>query len=405
MAMHGAIANNFLRRPLTILFLGGLLALLLAGCVNAPTYQDRQPPAAAPGSPTLAVQPGQGSGGQQVQVLGTNWPANQLIMVHLEDEQGRSGFMAAANTDAAGQLITGFTWPVSQRWQQPGTVQVVANSPGERHTAETTFTVLAPGQQAPVAEDPPAEEIPAEEAPTPEATPSPDEPTPTPLPALAVAPPIASPDVDAFWMETPPVLDGDLSEWVGIQGYLSPFIVEQHPEWHGNLDVEAIWRLGWDENALYFGVSVADDLIVQENIPQFAYFGDSLEIELATDIANRGNVVTRRDFQYIISPGNFRDLPPAAYRFQGTPEGRLTDAPGTLARVAALRTERGYNLEFSIPWSDINVTAHSGFAMGAALNVNDNDVPGSVRIQYLMLSNVSTRQWSTPSSWGTLTLR
>ena len=48
---------------------------------------------------------------------------------------------------------------------------------------------------------------------------------------------------------------------------------------------------------------------------------------------------------------------------------------------------------------------HSGFSLGAALNVNDNDVPGSQRIQYLMLANVPERQWSTPSSWGTLTLR
>jgi hypothetical protein len=359
----------------------------------------------AQAGPRLTVNPTGGWAGQYVEIRGSGWPANQLIMVYLEDETGRSGFMAASNSDANGNLTTGFTWPLSERWLQPGPVRMVARGSNDDITAETTFAVGRPGEEAP-APIPTVEGTPATETPVPGETSQPTPtPTPTPTPATAESAPIVSEQVDATRLTNPPVIDGNLDEWTGGQEYVSPFIVEQRPEWDRSLDVEALWRLGWDDNALYFGVTVADDLIVQENIPQFAYFGDSLEIELATDIANRGDAVTRRDFQYIITPGNFNDLPPAAYRFQGNDEGRLIDAPGTLARVAARRTDSGYNLEFSIPWSDINVRPNSGFSLGAALNVNDNDVPGSQRIQFLMLSNVPGRQWSIPSSWGTLTLR
>jgi hypothetical protein len=398
------MAHNF-RRSLYAVRITCFLTLLfwLSACtaqtdapIGRPTTQ-----AAAQAGPTLAVNPAGGWAGQFVEISGSGWPANQLIMVYLEDESGRSGFMAASNSDAGGNLTTGFTWPLSERWLQPGPVRLVARGSNEQASAETTFQVGRPGEEAPTP-SPAAGEIS-----TPETTPTGEgePPTPTPTAIPADPSPIATENVEATRLDSPPILDGNLDEWAGIQGYSSPFIVEQRPEWDGSLDVEAIWRLGWDDDALYFGVAVTDDLIVQENSPQFAYFGDSLEIELATDIANRGDVVTRRDFQFIISPGNFSDLPPAAYRFQGTPEGRLTDAPGTLTRVAARRTDRGYNLEFAIPWRDLNLAPNNGFSLGAALDVNDNDVPGSQRIQYLMLSNVPRRQWSTPSSWGTLTLR
>lgn len=392
-------------RTLNALRIMHFLAILLL--ISACTAQPGQPIGGRPptqvtqAGPTLNVNPAGGWAGQFVEISGSGWPPNQLIMVYLEDEIGRSGFMAASNSDANGNLNTGFTWPLSERWLQPGPVRMVARGSNDRITATTTFQVGRPGEEAPTPV-PTVEESPTPETPIPEET---EPPTPTATPAPAVQPPIATQDVEATRLSSPPVIDGNLDEWAGVQAYSSPFIVEQRPEWDGSLDVEALWRLGWDDDALYFGVAVTDDLIVQENIPQFAYFGDSLEIELATDIANRGDVVTRRDFQYIITPGNFNDLPPAAYRFQGNNEGRLIDAPGTLARVAARRTDRGYNLEFSIPWSDMNLAPHSGFALGAALNVNDNDVPGSQRIQYLMLSNVPGRLWSTPNSWGTLTLR
>ena len=377
----------------------GLTILLLTGACAAQKGSPiggRPPTQVAQAGPTLNVNPAGGWAGQYVEIRGSGWPTNQLILVYLEDETGRSGFMAASNSDANGDLTTGFTWPLSERWLQPGPVRMVARSSNGDSTAGATFQIGRPGEETPTP------------IPTVEETPIPDEadpPTPTPTVAPIAQAPVATEHVEAARLASPPVIDGNLDEWAGVQSYSSPFIVEQRPEWDGSLDVEALWRLGWDDDALYFGVAVTDDLIVQENIPQFAYFGDSLEIEMATDIANRGDVVTRRDFQYVITPGNFNDLPPAAYRFQGNDEGRLIDAPGTLARVAARRTDSGYNLEFSIPWSDINVRPHSGFSLGAALNVNDNDVPGSQRIQYLMLSNVPERQWSTPSSWGTLNLR
>jgi hypothetical protein len=321
-------------------------------------------------------------------------------MIQLEDDQGSSGFMVASTTDAQGDLVTGFVWPVSERWLQPGTVQIVAQSSSESSRAQVAFQVGRSGEEAPTAT--PIVTTTATISPTITATATP---TATATSTSPLSPIVAS-DLTIPYLETPPEIDGDLAEWSNIQGYLTPFIVEQLPEWDGSMDIEAVWRLGWNEDALYFGVNVIDDRLVQENIPQFAYFGDSLEIELDTERqADLGPTVSRDDYQFLISPGNFQNLPAAVYRFQGTDEGRLTDAPGTTAGVAVQQTDTGYALEFAIPWRDVNVSPQSGLTLGATLSTNDNDIPGSQRQQFLLLSNIAGRQWSTPSSWGTLTLQ
>lgn len=384
-----------------------LCAIVISGCGDPPTYADRLPTPMVDRSPVLRLQPDTGWAGEYVQVSGEGWPPNQLIMVHLEDARGRSGFMSAASSDANGVLSTGFTWPISERWLTPGPIQVVAQGQDDSRSASTNFVVMREGETLPTPTVAMTETAVPEitETATAEATATVDAATPTVTASPEVLAPVAVENVVARRLTTPPTLDGDLGEWQGVQGYRTPFVVEQLPEWDGSMDVEAIWRFGWDTQNLYVGVAVTDDLIVQENIPQFAYFGDSLEMELDTDLdGDLGPTVSRDDFQYIITPGNLRDLPPATYRFQGTNEGRLTDAPGTMARVALRRTDSGYNLEFSIPWSDVNLAPRSGLVMGATFSVNDNDVPGSERKQYLLLSNVAGRLWSTPDSWGTLTL-
>ncbi len=400
-----SILRNFARQRFN--FLAILLCILIiSGCGDPPTYADRIPTRVADRGPILRLQPQTGWAGQYVQVSGEGWPPNQLIMVHLEDERGRSGFMSAASSNANGVLSTGFTWPISDRWLTVGDIRVVAAGQDDSNSATASFAVMREGETLPTPTVERTAEITATPA-DPAATETPQtEATPTLTPAPAVVEPVSSENIVARRLASPPTLDGDLGEWQAVQGYRTPFVVEQLPEWDGSMDVDAVWHFGWDDRALYVGVRVTDDLLVQENVPQFAYFGDSLEMELDTDREDDlGPTVNRDDFQYIITPGNLRDLPPATYRFQGTNEGRLTDAPGTLARVALRRTDTGYNLEFSIPWSDVNVTVpSSGLVFGASFSINDNDVPGSVRKQFLLLSNVANRRWSTPDSWGTLTI-
>ncbi len=111
------------------------------------------------------------------------------------------------------------------------------------------------------------------------------------------------------------------------------------------------------------------------------------------------------DFQLTMSPGNFIDLPPSAFLFQGTDSGQIIDSPGGHQLVLAVqRLDDGYNLEAAIPWSNFNLTPTPGLTIGIALNASDNDMPGTA-IQEVMKSHVQTRTLTDPTGWGTLTLR
>lgn len=229
---------------------------------------------------------------------------------------------------------------------------------------------------------------------------------PTPTPGPPTATPATLINLDVARLAFTPTLDGDLTEWAYVVPRITTsYITERLDSWDGSMDVEAIWQLGWDEQYLYAAVCVHDNLYVQTDEAKFAYFGDSLELQLDTELdADYGPQVSPDDFQYVISAGNFADLPAGAFRFQGDTAGSMNDAPGTQARAAAQRTAEGYNLEFAIPWSDLGVRPQTGLRLGIALSVNDNDTPGS-RQQELMLSHISSRLWLDPSSWGVLTLQ
>lgn len=201
------------------------------------------------------------------------------------------------------------------------------------------------------------------------------------------------------------ILDGDLLEWGNRGGIATPFITEQEETWDGSRDVEADWRIGWDNENLYFGVRITDDVHVQTQEAKFAYLGDSLELQIDANVAgDYGPAVSPDDFQYIFSPGNFIDIPPGVFRFQGDAQGLMSDSLGSRARVMAVQTTNGYQLEAIIPWQDMNLTPQPGLVIGAALSTNDNDTPGVAK-QELMLSHVSTRRWADPTSWGTITLQ
>ncbi|MCK5920381.1 MAG: hypothetical protein KAG66_05535, partial [Methylococcales bacterium] len=152
-------------------------------------------------------------------------------------------------------------------------------------------------------------------------------------------------------------------------------------------------------------VLVEDDVHVQTQVPKFSYLGDSLELQFDINLeADYSTAVNGDDYQYLISPGNFVELPPDGFRFRGNANGLMSDAAGTALQVVAIANEGGYIIEMAIPWQDMGLGAvGEGVKLGAALSINDNDTPGSAK-QELMLSHVASRRWADPSSWGTLTL-
>jgi hypothetical protein len=232
-------------------------------------------------------------------------------------------------------------------------------------------------------------------------------PSNSPVPPATVTIATANPDgqVTAVRLLTPPTIDGNLDEWGSIPPFTAPHIVEQESTWDSTMDVESLWRVGWDEQNLYLAVAVTDNLHVQTSETKFAYLGDSLELQFDTNIqADYGPGVNSDDYQYVVSPGNFSDRAPGAFRFRGDAQGVMNDFIGSGAQVAARQTAVGYNLELAIPWSDIALQPVANLVIGAAFSINDLDTPGTA-VQELMLSHVATRRWLDPNSWGSLELQ
>jgi len=214
----------------------------------------------------------------------------------------------------------------------------------------------------------------------------------------------AAGNVVAGQRAAPPVIDGDLSDWDGVVAAESTFRVYSAAGWDGSDDVAAAWQLGWDADNLYLAVTVTDDVHVQTQTGNQIFRGDSVDVQIATNrAANPQPRLSPTDFQITLSPGNFADLPPAFFRFRGTEEGRMVDAPGATIAVGARRTATGYTLEAAVPWAALGLAATPGAPLGLALNVSDNDTPGTA-VQEVMQSHVPTRTFTDPTTWGTLTL-
>lgn len=225
----------------------------------------------------------------------------------------------------------------------------------------------------------------------------------TPLPTTLPVEPDNG-QVTALHLDVPPTIDGDLGDWAGSPAFTASHIVEQEASWDGTMDVTSAWQVGWDSQNLYLAVAVTDDVHVQTNPAKFAYLGDSLELQLDTNLTgDYGAGVSNDDFQYILSPGDFSSLPASVFRFRGNEQGNMVDFFGSQATITAVQTPNGYNLEAAIPWSDLNMQPEASLIVGAAFSLNDLDTPGTA-VQELMLSQVNGRRWLDPSSWGSVVL-
>lgn len=224
-----------------------------------------------------------------------------------------------------------------------------------------------------------------------------------PGPAGTPEQPVGPGVVQAVRLPAPPIIDGLLEEYEGLPSVASTYRVYAASSWDGSVDLEALWRLAWDAQNLYVAVDVRDDEHVQTQTGNLIYRGDSVELQVDTEPAANASRVNPNTYQILLSPGNFASLAPSAYRFRGTREGDLVDAPGAGVAVDARPLAEGYTLEAAIPWSALDTMPEQGMVLGLALNANDNDTPGTA-VQEVMLSNVRERTLTDPSSWGNLQL-
>jgi hypothetical protein len=132
------------------------------------------------------------------------------------------------------------------------------------------------------------------------------------------------------------------------------------------------------------------------------YRGDIVEVQFDADLTGDFSQakLSLDDLQLGLSPGDFASLIPEAYRWY--PVARAGTAASV--RVRAQKTDSGYMLEASLPWTFVGATPSSGSRYGFALSLSDNDLPATA-IQQSLVSSVRTRKLFDPTTWGTLILQ
>ena len=127
--------------------------------------------------------------------------------------------------------------------------------------------------------------------------------------------------------------------------------------------------------------------------------------------------MTGDDYQIGISPGRYgietclvvngklsvgcTPEPPMAYMWAPKVDAGVK----TAIKIGAAEGTSWYQVEFKIPWSLLGVSnPNAGDHYGFAISISDNDAAGTLT-QQTMISNVSTRFYADPTTWGDLYLK
>jgi hypothetical protein len=238
--------------------------------------------------------------------------------------------------------------------------------------------------------------------PTPTATSVP----PTPVPPTAtksLAGPGKRPKFGmvAYYLKDSPQIDGELDDW-DMDRYQITAVVYGKDEYDGEQDISGRAMIGWDEDNLYLGVRVIDDIYVQDAAREEIFKGDSLDILIDTNVSADyySQRLSTDDYQLGLSPGsaNPGDETEAYLWFPTNLEGREEDV-----KIASRAKEDGYIVEAAIPWDVFNTKSYEGAHFGFALSISDNDNPKK-NVQQTMISFVPIRTLTDPMTWGDLYL-
>jgi len=232
-------------------------------------------------------------------------------------------------------------------------------------------------------------------------TPTPEKPVaPT---TAAVATPVirpGNPVWNAARISEAPTIDGSLDDWRS-EPFEFASVVFGREHWRDGADLSGRAMFAWDETALYVGARIFDDVHSQTSSGADIGQGDSLELQLDTDLI--GDMEQRRydidDWQIGFSPGDFEVLAPEAWVWR--PAGVPTNGRNAI-RLAVGRLPDGYIVEAAVPWTLLETRPMPGLTLGASLNVSDNDLPEPA--QQTLIASSPSRAWSDPTTFGTLVL-
>lgn len=290
----------------------------------------------------------------------------------------------------SGLILAGCNFPLYPGAGIPPTPDMTLTALFLPPTSTPTLPILPSASPSP---EPPTA------TPTEVPTSTPEPPTPTATVA-ATLPSRPGPQVNAWLLSSPPVMDGNWGDWVGnATQYGVDYVTFGKSNWSGKDDLSASYALGWDFKNFYIGVKVHDDKYVQNASGSEMYMGDGVELQLDTNLFGDFyvNSMNIDDFQMGFSPG---------LGSIGGPTEAVLYMPRSIAgtkpqvTVASTAEDNTYRMEIAIPWSIFNLThPYLGMYSGFTLCVNDNDDP-TANVQQTQMCSSPYRRLLDPTTWG-----
>ncbi len=160
---------------------------------------------------------------------------------------------------------------------------------------------------------------------------------------------------------------------------------------NGGSDLSAVWQTHWDNKYLHVRVDAIDDKFVRDS--RTPWSDDSIEIYIDAD-GSRGTKFDGKNDYHLI------------YRWKDRNVGLSKSSPrrGRLGiKQTMTRSDRGYTLETSIPWSTLGVRPKAGQAIGIDIQINDDD-SGNGRDGKLAWHAKNDSSWKNPQTFGRLVL-
>ncbi len=184
--------------------------------------------------------------------------------------------------------------------------------------------------------------------------------------------------VSAYFVSRPPVIDGHLDEWQNVPAMPLNYRTAEAVRWHEThyryqdslQDANIGLRAGWDNDHLYFSVVITDDIIKEDDVPAKPWYDD--EIELGIDGGKRfvldDGYPNSFDHQYTVNPSEyFTDW--GYINAERNPRPPIT--------VATVRTTHGWNIEVSVPYSEVQaIPLYAGRVFGFTFGYHDDDGGG-----------------------------
>ncbi|HOM83160.1 MAG TPA: DUF6259 domain-containing protein [Armatimonadota bacterium] len=190
--------------------------------------------------------------------------------------------------------------------------------------------------------------------------------TPQPERRVPVAP--VRPAATARRFAQPPTLDGDLSEWQGVE----PIAVSAQAQskvngWKGTTDLAGKVRVAWDAKNLYVAAEVTDDHFDQSYREKEIWRGDCIQIAFRpSGPAPTPGYDGVHEFGLALTPGG-----PLIWKW--LPDEH-TVTTGTLV---IKRVPGGLVYEAAIPWLEVGqATPVPGGCLGFSFTINDADGDG-----------------------------